>query len=347
MDYKQSPRIAYYDNAKFILIVLVVIGHAIDGISSTSSFAKSMFLFIYTFHMPVFIFLAGFFSKNIMKSAQKAVSKIIYYFILYIFLRVGVFLITKYYFNKPNLKLNFFIVSDLTWYFLALVIWITILFIINVFKWQYTIPALLITSILAGFDSSIRDYMCLSRVIVFAPFFYGGFYIKKDILEKFYLVKTSVKAASVGILLIILFIININNDNIYFLRPLFTGRNPYAVLKFPEYGMALRILCYIISIFLGIIFLLSVPAKKYFFTNWGQRTLTVYVLHIFPYIIYSRSRIGIYLVSQSSYWKIGIVLLAILTAVILSSSFLNNIFLEFFDRLQFLLKKLSIKEAAQ
>ena len=341
MSNKKSQRIDYYDNAKFILIVLVLVGHAIDGITSVSGFAKSLYLFIYAFHMPVFIFLSGFLSKSLAKNVQRAIPKIIYYFILYIVLRISVYIIIKYYFNKPDLKLEFFIANNAIWYLLALAIWITILFIIHELKWQYIIPALLFVSILAGFDSSIRDYMCLSRVIVFAPFFYGGFYLKKDILEKIGLVKAQVKVVCMAILLFLLCIVHIYNDKIYFLRPLFTGRNPYEVIKFPEYGAVFRLLCYFVSIIIGTLFLLSVPAKKYFFTKWGQRTLTVYVLHIFPYIIYSRSRLGIYLVSQSAYWKIGIVLLAILTAVILSSSFFNNIFLSLSNMVQSMLKKIS------
>ena len=64
-----KERIALWDNLKFILIILVVIGHLADEFTAKSDVYKSVFLFIYTFHMPLFIFISGLFhsEKNIVK----------------------------------------------------------------------------------------------------------------------------------------------------------------------------------------------------------------------------------------------------------------------------------------
>lgn len=52
-------RLEYIDYAKGIAILLVVIGHLLQyNLSGTSS--KGLFDMIYSFHMPLFMFLSGY-----------------------------------------------------------------------------------------------------------------------------------------------------------------------------------------------------------------------------------------------------------------------------------------------
>ncbi len=59
-----KDRIMLWDNLKFILITLVVVGHFSERFASTSDICKSIFLFIYAFHMPLFLFISGMFHKD-------------------------------------------------------------------------------------------------------------------------------------------------------------------------------------------------------------------------------------------------------------------------------------------
>ena len=61
---KAENRVFLFDNIKFFLISTVVVGHIIDFATAESDVYKSIFLFIYSFHMPLFIFLSGLFNKN-------------------------------------------------------------------------------------------------------------------------------------------------------------------------------------------------------------------------------------------------------------------------------------------
>src|SRR5919197_6422617 len=65
-------RDGHLDNAKFIGVLLVVCGHVLAQIMPGSGFAHAVYLFIYTFHMPLFIVLAGYFSRSFTFSAGKA-----------------------------------------------------------------------------------------------------------------------------------------------------------------------------------------------------------------------------------------------------------------------------------
>lgn len=59
-----KTRIALWDNLKFVLILLVVIGHFSKFFQNDSSIYRSVFLFIYAFHMPLFLFISGLFHKD-------------------------------------------------------------------------------------------------------------------------------------------------------------------------------------------------------------------------------------------------------------------------------------------
>ncbi len=57
-------RLSYYDNLRFALIMLVVLGHAFINYVSSSSYIPSLLVFIYTFHMPLFLFVSGLFHTD-------------------------------------------------------------------------------------------------------------------------------------------------------------------------------------------------------------------------------------------------------------------------------------------
>ena len=58
----EQKRIYLFDNIKFLLILLVVIGHLIEHspMLKTQDCFRGIFLYIYAFHMPLFIFISGF-----------------------------------------------------------------------------------------------------------------------------------------------------------------------------------------------------------------------------------------------------------------------------------------------
>src|SRR5699024_10109746 len=74
-------------NLKGILIFLVVFGHFIEIYKKEY---YELFVFIYAFHMPVFIFISGYFAKRMRKS--KIINLILLYLIFQTFLNVILFL---------------------------------------------------------------------------------------------------------------------------------------------------------------------------------------------------------------------------------------------------------------
>ena len=63
-DFTLKQRSYYFDNGKFFLIVLVVLG-TFDHNLQEDVDTNALYNTIYTFHMPAFILISGYFAKGI------------------------------------------------------------------------------------------------------------------------------------------------------------------------------------------------------------------------------------------------------------------------------------------
>ena len=69
-----------YDNMKGVLILLVVLGHLLFSFSTINSHRASILTyFIFTFHMPLFMMITGFFSKKKTKPQTYGNGSFIFY----------------------------------------------------------------------------------------------------------------------------------------------------------------------------------------------------------------------------------------------------------------------------
>lgn len=72
MTYKKRDYL--FDNIKFILIFLVVAVHLFGVVRSVTGPQEGVDLFLAatcSFHMPLFIFISGYFSKNLEKQGKE------------------------------------------------------------------------------------------------------------------------------------------------------------------------------------------------------------------------------------------------------------------------------------
>lgn len=176
----KNGRIYYFDNLKMILILLVVFGHFIE--KSKSDIARSAFLFIYSFHMPLFIFISGYFSRKSIDKKDK--NKIINFFSLYLILKIIFFIIDKFIY-KREISFSLFTTDWLEWYLFAMGSWYLISILLKDVNKKYILIFNIILSLIIGYDKCIGDLYCLSRIIVFYPFFVLGSIISKERMWKF------------------------------------------------------------------------------------------------------------------------------------------------------------------
>lgn len=323
----RSKRIYKFDNLKFLLIMFVVIGHFIDLYISERLVMKKIFIFIYSFHMPLFIFLTGLFQKKINSFKEIPMKKIFFYIFLIYFMKITIFLVSKHY----NLGYTFSLLSgeEVYWYLGVAIIYLLITPFIDKIKFSYLFIFSIIIGIFVGYDNTINDYLYLSRAIVFFPFYLLGYHYinNKDFLLEI-CNKKILKFISIIIIILFACICIFRLDDIYKYRMLFTGRNPYSYFTKFVCTYKHRLFTYIVSFLLGFSFLCIAPNKKIkIISNMGKRTLQVYVLHQ-PIIIFMKG-IGLFDILKDNFGNYFIyiyLLIAVILTFFLSLRLFDRVF---------------------
>lgn len=274
-------RIYLFDNIKFLAILLVVIGHAINFLTETDGnmLEKSLFLTIYSIHMPLFIFISGLFLKPMDKSTKFPKQKIISYVLIGIVLRI-IMAVLRLLLGK-NMSYSLLDMYDsFTWFMWAMAVFITLIWIFREYNTKIILMLSLLIGCMAGYDKFLGDKFALMRIVVFLPFFIAGYMIKPESLAAF-LSKRWIKVVSIFIVIGFTALFFINTDIYPYLRPIFTGRNTFSVLgRFSKFGFAVRILCYIISTLFGLALMSLVPNINIgIISKTGSKTLQIYFWH--------------------------------------------------------------------
>ena len=275
-------RIYLFDNIKFLAILLVVIGHAINFLTGTDNgnmLEKSLFLTIYSIHMPLFIFISGLFLKPMDKSTNFPKQKVISYILIGIVLRIMMSFLRLI--LGKNVSYSLLDMYDsFTWFMWAVAVFITLMWLFRECNTKIILLLSLLIGCMAGYDKFLGDKFALMRIAVFLPFFVAGYMIKPENLAAF-LSKKWLKAVSVFVVIGFAALFFINTDIYQYLRPLFTGRNSYEVLEEGEsFGGLIRLLCYAISSLFGLAVMSLVPNKNLgIITKTGTKTLQIYFWH--------------------------------------------------------------------
>ena len=162
----------YADFLKYSLIWFVVLGHFLSFCQYKSGFGGGLYSFIYAFHMPLFVFVSGYFSKHI-SYRQKNIDTLIYPFVLFQLLTILYSKIIPYF----PIKESFFYPNNQLWYLLALFWWRTFVPYRIFFKRNLVIIAAFIVSLSVGFFQDLNGFLGLFKTAYFLPFFLLGVYL--------------------------------------------------------------------------------------------------------------------------------------------------------------------------
>lgn len=274
-----SKRDPYFDSLKFILICLVVFGHILEysGIADQLSF--KVYTFIYTFHMPLFIFISGFFSKNMTWEKLKKSFKTL----------IPAYLIFQTILYIPNmLDGSFSLFNYLTspqgilWYILSLLYWRIIFYLIPKIKFL-NFPVVITVSVLMALLLGLVNYpvfLSIAKTIAFLPYFALGYYCTGDIITK-------IRSWNKGISLIILFTVFVL---VYLFATSDFTLNLYGEFsyKYVFNNIPLGLLWRAVTLITAVIAscaVINIATSK--LSRWGNRTLDIYLLHApLVYIFY-------------------------------------------------------------
>lgn len=305
---KIESRDAYFDNAKLILIFLVVLGHILEIFAYDHIIYNSLYAIIYSFHMPLFVFISGYFSKNLKKSRDNAFSFLIPYIIFNTIYSI---------LNNKTFMVSIFHPIYIYWYLLSLCIW---KFIAKDFiKIRFYIIISVLLGLYCGIFDDINRFLSVSRTIVFFPYFLLGYWCNSKLIEN---IKKIPKSISLFILIITSILITYIFNNNIIPQPILSGADSYTSLGLNiSTGIIYRFIHYIISTIMCIIILSLIPKNNIRFNYYGYRTMTIYLGH--GYIMFIISKITS--ISKINPY-IGIILFIILTVMIIGVLGSNLVF---------------------
>ena len=188
-----NSRIETLDIYKGLLIFLVVWGHfMMPLIDREYPVARRLFLLIYSFHMPAFIFLSGYFYYGSWKKRGTVFKSICSWIVLYCAMKLMLNCCDILFYGEKKLIPNFLHESYAPWYILVMIIFKLLLlpieFIQKINKKDigtniYLILLITFSACLSmlnmPWQEKVGDFLALDRVVSFAPFFYMGMLYKK------------------------------------------------------------------------------------------------------------------------------------------------------------------------
>ena len=282
----RTSRIPYFDNMKFVLISLVVLGHALALVSDRSHLASALLNFIYLFHMPVFVFISGLFAGNSYKEGKNGlnVNLVVGFFILYFLIYSAFWLIGVA--ADREWAYNPFYTNSLAWYMLSMAWWTLSIPFVSKFGLLRASTISVAFSLIIGFFDQFSGFLALSRTIVFAPFFFLGYFIgparclkfMRRIQRNFGFVISAIAIMTIFFAITFVYVEAAND-----FHKLAVGYNSYeeigGVFSNAVSAFLGRLLFYAVACILGTCFIVLIPQEKTPFTFLGQRTLAVYSLH--------------------------------------------------------------------
>lgn len=296
-----KERSAYFDNAKLILIFLVVLGHSIDYLALGNPLLRAIDYFLCIFHMPAFALLSGYFSKGSI-DFRKRIAR---YFIIYVIFEI------PYYFMMKGAGDLFFSPHYVLWYLCSLILWEILLLFYE--KIKYPVALAFAVGLIVGYFDTVGGFLSLSRTFVFFPFFILGYKMNESAFDR--LNKPLAKAAAAIVLsaaLIYLCIYGPVSDVKWL-----SGAFSYSSMSHYEwYAAAYRLLTYAAAIIMCLCFFIIVPRKRFVLTFMGGNTMNTFVLHGFFAVWIGGT--GIYENLGAKWGGIFVVIFAVALTLVLS-----------------------------
>ena len=264
----------FWDVTKAVLIFTVVLGHTLE-INLHNRINMASYNTIYTFHMPLFVFLSGYFSKkyNDISSFWRSSGKILETCLIFQLLSIS---IECFFYNKQFSLFALLRPRLAVWYLFSLFWWKCLL--------QISIPLIernlkvalfvcVCVGLIAGFVP-IGAPLSFQRTFSMLPYFILGYYAKSKGIE----IKKhfpNFLGGIMGLFVFFIFFLILNKN----LKSILYGLYPYRTIEFCLY----RFVWYIIAILLSFCFLICVNRIKCnnLLLYIGRNTLFIYVWHIF------------------------------------------------------------------
>lgn len=284
---KPKRRVPYWDNAKWLAMALVVVGHAVQPIALDNDLALVPYLVIYAFHMPFFGVISGYFTTD--KPGPKQYGRVIgdllvpYVIFETIWELVEGLVSGDWSFNPVT-------PSWTLWFLLALAGFRIALPVLATLRWPLLWTVLL--AVVIGYFDDVDQTFSMMRAIQMLPFFVLGWELRRRDVMRSWLDRPRVlgpRIAAAAAFAVVAAVVALLPDlwrDIAIRHWLFLDRAYAEVPEIGEEGVAwyygtVRLAVMAVTTILIAAALVLVPRRRTFFTAWGSATMSIYLLHTF------------------------------------------------------------------
>ncbi|MFV2118173.1 acyltransferase family protein, partial [Streptomyces sp. Act-28] len=273
---EQSQRDPFFDNAKYLAIVLVAVGHAWEPVMEGSRATRALYMVVYAFHMPAFVIVSGYFSRSFAGRPDQMRRLVGGVLVPYLVFEVAY---TLYRWWAQDMAWQAFSLTDpsyLTWFLLALFVWR-----LSAPLWRalrHPLPVAVTVAALASLTPRIAADLDLQRVLQFLPFFVLGLTLREEHFRR--LRRRAVRVAAVAVAVAApagAYAVAPHLRMGWFYRDTSAQELGYAWWAGPLATLALGT----VALVLTAAFLAWVPARRTWFTVLGAGSVCGYLLHGF------------------------------------------------------------------
>lgn len=271
-----TQRDPFLDNAKYLIILLVGIGHAWAPLRDDSRAADALYLLVYTFHMPAFALISGYLSRSFTGRPGQirrlvtgiAVPYLVCEVVFTLFMRELANPGQEFSVQQPNFAL---------WFLAALFIWR-----LTTPMWQrlrMPVPIALAVGLAASVTPTVGEDFNMMRVLQFLPFFVLGLQLRPRHFER--IKAPRLRAYSLPVLLLTLLFCYWAAEHMSSNWLLHTKSS--QMMGVPAWiGGAMYLALFGCAVLLTACFFTWVPQRHRWFTALGAGTLYAYLLHTYP-----------------------------------------------------------------
>ncbi|MFE3460294.1 acyltransferase family protein [Nocardiopsis aegyptia] len=267
-------RDARLDNAKFLLIALVVVGHAIEPLRDYGP-ASALYYWIYFFHMPAFIMISGYLSRSFDASSRRVEKLVVSLAVPYlVFWSVHQLIYGVERGGLPD-SLSVLRPTWTLWFLVALFMWRLSVPVWQRLRWPVAIAVLI--SVFASTTDLGGGTLAMGRVLSFLPFFVLGLSLRREHFA--HLDRIWVRVLSVAVLVSTAVLAVPISDRLsrdwLFWKDSLTDRDIDPIMP----SMGIRLAFMGLALVMTIAMLALTPKRRMWFTSLGAYTLFVYLGH--------------------------------------------------------------------
>lgn len=269
-------RDAALDNARALLIALVVVGHLLQSVPGAS--ANVVVQWIYSFHMAAFVAVTGHLARSYAATPRQVGRLVTTLAVPYLLFQAIHAALDTVALGRP-FRLDMITPSWTLWFLVALLTWRLLTPVLRVLRRPLLTAVLL--SFLVPLDDALGPELSAARAVGMLPFYVAGLMVTREQLA--HLRARVPRWLGAAVLVVGLVASWVLDDQVrasmFFMNTSYAERHDGVVV-----ALVVRALALAAGLVGTIAVLALVPDRVRWFTRWGRYSLYVYLLH--PLVLY-------------------------------------------------------------